>query len=587
MTLILRIPKGDKLTKEEMDGNLTYLQGLSQDKLSTGSFTAFTSSYTTGSFTGSFRGDGSGLTGIPGATPIATGSFATTGSNSFVGTETITGALRITGSLNLRSQSYPTSGSLIRIDASRTSIFLRPSGSSTSGNIQLYDSEDSRSILIINASQTSIGSDATSTAYGNNNSQNYFRGNTQFFQNITSSANIQAVSFIGDGSRLTNLPGATPIETSSFATTGSNVFVGDQIITGSLNVDNGRFSVTSGSGFLTSSVSFTHNTIAADQGSSVFQVRHINNDYSENVALKLFADDFSAKIQCEKDGSTVDILQMGLNNRLFIPIDTKVGYVAGNSKLTVTGSLLVTGSAHIRGAQTISGSLLVTNKIESTGSLILKPDVNQARYLEVYNTAPTDTHITASGGQIFIGDDTTYVKVDNYSNFNRIDIVANSGIYVSGSTVITGSLLVSGSVRLTGGVTGSSFTGSFVGNGSGLTGIPGTSTVKVYRASIQDDGTFVTPTVLENTTGRTVTWTWNGDGYQASISGGSIPLTSLMIRGEQAFNGTYGELFTVSEYRSSNSPIVNVKAWTGTTFESSRISIGGTRSMLVEILIYN
>jgi fibronectin-binding autotransporter adhesin len=487
MTLVLRIPKGDKLTKAEMDNNLTYLEGLSQSKLGTGSFTAFTSSYTTGSFTGSFKGDGSGLTGIPsgtsistgsfattgsnvfiggqiitgsftarsgsgfltssvkfihntispsqgsstfevrhinseysenfavklfaddfiakmqyekdgstfdmlrtnlagdlhltqntrlfgtdlridgtlkltgslssaasanflgnvtasvftgsfvgdgsgltgisGVTPIATGSFATTGSNSFVGTETITGALRITGSLNLRSPSYPTSGSLVRIDDTRTHIFVRPSGSSTSGNIQLYDSGDSRSILIINASQTSIGSEATSNAYGNNSAQNFIRGNTQFFQNITSSANIQAVSFIGDGSGLTGIP---VIGTGSFATTGSNTFKGNQII---------------------------------------------------------------------------------------------------------------------------SSSLLVTDKIESTGSLILKPDVNSPRYLEVYNTAPSDTHITASGGQIFIGDDTTYVKVDNYSNFNRIDIVANSGVYVSGLTEVTGSLLVTGSANINGFIT--------------------------------------------------------------------------------------------------------------------------------------
>ena len=497
MTLVLRIPKGDKLTKAEMDNNLTYLEGLSQSKLGTGSFTAFTSSYTTGSFTGSFKGDGSGLTGIPsgtsistgsfattgsnvfvgsqiitgsltaksgsgvltssvrfihntisadqgssvfevrhinstynenfavklfaddyiakmqyekdgstydmlrtnlagdlhltqntrlfetdlridgtlkltgslssaasanflgnvtasvftgsfvgdgsgltgiaGATPIATGSFATTGSNTFVGTEVVNGAIIVTGSLNLRSPSYPTSGSLVRIDDSRTHIFVRPSGSSTFGNIQLYDSGDSRSILIINASQTSIGADATSNAYGNNNAQNYIRGNTQFFQNITSSANIQAVSFIGDGSGLTGIP---VIGTGSFATTGSNTFKGNQII---------------------------------------------------------------------------------------------------------------------------SSSLLVTNKIESTGSLILQPNANDYinRFVEIYNTSPTDTHITASGGQIFIGDDTTYVKVDNYSNFNRIDIVAESGVYVSGLTEITGSLLVTGSANINGFITYPKVSASF------------------------------------------------------------------------------------------------------------------------------
>jgi uncharacterized delta-60 repeat protein len=43
-------------------------------------------------------------------------------------------------------------------------------------------------------------------------------------------------SFVGDGSGLTNIPGVTPIETGSFATTGSNTFFGSEIITGSLGV---------------------------------------------------------------------------------------------------------------------------------------------------------------------------------------------------------------------------------------------------------------------------------------------------------------------------------------------------------------
>jgi uncharacterized delta-60 repeat protein len=66
----------------------------------TASFNTFTSSYTTGSFTGSFVGDGSGLTGIPGATPIETGSFAVTGSNTFIGNQIVTGSVTISGSIS-------------------------------------------------------------------------------------------------------------------------------------------------------------------------------------------------------------------------------------------------------------------------------------------------------------------------------------------------------------------------------------------------------------------------------------------------------------------------------------------------------
>jgi hypothetical protein len=55
----------------------------------------------TSTITGSFVGDGSGLTGIPGVTPIDTGSYATTGSNTFIGNQTITGSLFVTGSFEV------------------------------------------------------------------------------------------------------------------------------------------------------------------------------------------------------------------------------------------------------------------------------------------------------------------------------------------------------------------------------------------------------------------------------------------------------------------------------------------------------
>jgi hypothetical protein len=88
----------------------------------------------------------------------------------------------------------------------------------------------------------------------------------------------------------------------------------------------------------------------------------------------------------------------------------------------------------------ITGSLRSTNII-GTGSLYLQPDQGDARFLEVYNTSPTDTHITASGGQIFLGNDVTYVKVDNYGSVKHIDIVADNGVNISGSLNVTGSLL--------------------------------------------------------------------------------------------------------------------------------------------------
>lgn len=123
MSLNLRIPKGSKLTFQEMDGNFVYLEQQSQQRLTTSSFNQFSSSYSTGSFTGSFVGDGSGLTGIPGVTPISTGSFATTGSNTFIGNQTISGSALVTGSITV-----PGSGNFI--DA----LYNQPTAHSVRGN---------------------------------------------------------------------------------------------------------------------------------------------------------------------------------------------------------------------------------------------------------------------------------------------------------------------------------------------------------------------------------------------------------------------------------------------------------------------
>lgn len=101
-------------------------------------------------------------------------------------------------------------------------------------------------------------------------------------------------------------------------------------------------------------------------------------------------------------------------------------------------------NTHIRGNTDITGSLGVSN-IKGTGSLFLQPNQDDVRFLEIYNTSPTDTHITASGGQIYLGDDVTYVKVDNYGSVERIDVVAGNELVVSSSVInLTGSLYQSG-----------------------------------------------------------------------------------------------------------------------------------------------
>ena len=172
-------------------------------------------------------------------------------------------------------------------------------------------------------------------------------------------------------------------KTGSYATTGSNTFIGAQIIEGN--------------------VTFPSNSFVS----------------TDNVSGSLYLSSLNqGTLYLNADGGEGDVI---------------VGYSAWQNSLKVKG-----------GSTEITGSLGVTN-IKGTGSLYLQPNQSDARYLEVYNTSPTDTHITASGGQIFLGDDQTYVKVDNYGSVERIDIVAGNELVVSSSiTNLTGSLHQSG-----------------------------------------------------------------------------------------------------------------------------------------------
>lgn len=85
----------------------------------------------------------------------------------------------------------------------------------------------------------------------------------------------------------------------------------------------------------------------------------------------------------------------------------------------------------------LSGALEVTN-IQGTGSLYLKPDLNDSRDFQIYNTAPSDIHIKGNAAYSFFGDDTNYLKIDD--NAGIATIVGVNGVSVSSSLDVTGSI---------------------------------------------------------------------------------------------------------------------------------------------------
>jgi hypothetical protein len=99
----------------------------------------------------------------------------------------------------------------------------------------------------------------------------------------------------------------------------------------------------------------------------------------------------------------------------------------------------------------LSGALEVTN-IQGTGSLYLKPDLDDSRLFEIYNSAGpsgyTDIHFVGNADLNFFGDDTNYLKIDDYAQ--TATLVGVNGVFVSSSLNVTGSSTLNSTLEVKG-----------------------------------------------------------------------------------------------------------------------------------------
>jgi hypothetical protein len=174
------------------------------------------------SFTGSFVGDGSGLTGIPGVTPIATGSFATTGSNIFVGNQIVTGSVTISGSI-----------SQVGIGESNTIIGFEAGKSRTTGTFNTLIGRDAGERVTTANNNTFIGaSSGQATTTGD---YNIALGSSALFSNTTGTSNT-AIGYLalsqlvsGNSSNIAIGYGAGTLtaDTSNLSSSADSIFIGD------------------------------------------------------------------------------------------------------------------------------------------------------------------------------------------------------------------------------------------------------------------------------------------------------------------------------------------------------------------------
>jgi hypothetical protein len=155
-----------------------------------------------------------------------------------------------------------------------------------------------------------------------------------------------------------------------FATTGSNTFRADQVITGSLSISAGEFNVTTGSGNMTSSLIFDH----TQNDGVTLKLRHNDRlsfaDHTFN--LQVWAGGVYTTFV--RNGTPYSILNVEAfdDNKIYIYRDTRLynkSLVIDNN-LTVTDDAQITGSLIVVGG--VTGSLLATNGVVSSSNQLFE-----------------------------------------------------------------------------------------------------------------------------------------------------------------------------------------------------------------------
>jgi hypothetical protein len=217
--------------------------------------------------------------------------------------------------------------------------------------------------------------------------------------------------------------------------TGSHYLTGDVILSGSINIGDNLTGDTINFGGEVNSNILPTTGATYDLGSSG---KTWNNVWAENAHFTnisigdITLDSLSLPGDLTVSGTTT------LSGSVYVEdLTEKRLVVAGANGLLTNYSGLTFDNGNLN----LSGALEVTN-IQGTGSLYLKPDLDDSRLFEIYNSAGpsgyTDIHFVGNADLNFFGDDTNYLKIDDTTQ--TVSIVGVNGVIVSSSLQVTGSI---------------------------------------------------------------------------------------------------------------------------------------------------
>jgi hypothetical protein len=275
---------------------------------------------------------------------------------------------------------------------------------------------------------------------------NNLTGSIGTFSTYVSASAVNVTGNTQIGGTLT-VEGVTSINDDLYITgntyqTGSIYLTGDVIMSGSINIgDNINTDIINFQGEVSSSIlPQTNNAFDLGSPTNAWQDLYVSGTaYIENINIGgISTTDLLLPGDLTVSGTTI------LSGSVYVEDLTQ-------KRLVVVGAdgLLTdySGLTFDNGNLNVSGAIEVTN-IQGTGSLYLKPDLNDGRDFRIYNTAPSDIHIKGNASYSFFGDDTNYLKIDDGAQ--TVTIVGVNGVNISSSLTVTGTTTIHGNETVNG-----------------------------------------------------------------------------------------------------------------------------------------
>ena len=367
--------------------------------------------------------------------------------------------------------------------------------------------------------------------------------------------------------------------------TGSITLTGDVTLRGNINIgDNLTGDTVNIKGEISSSlIPAINNTFDLGSADNAWNDLYVSGTaYIENINLESIAiNSISLPGDLIVSGTTI------LSGSVYVEdLTEKRLVVAGANGLLTNYSGLTFDNGNLN----LSGALEVTN-IQGTGSLYLKPDLNDSRDFRIYNTGgPSDIHIKGNAAYSFFGDDTNYLKIDD--NLQTITIDSTNGIYLDNNTSVNGNLYVSGNLEILGTATNVNLESNTVNIGDNIIQVNAYTPFDRYAGLSAYDsgsaglsGSFLWDATNDywlvqysnGNTGKIVSVTTGSMGSEASLTDGTFPIATS--------NGTIGNsLLTYSGTTLVlNTNKFSVNSGTGDTTITGNLTLsysGGTDNAL-------